>query len=95
MYDLRLYFSGLNSATILSGDIMRNYTTVYSSSSNPLTSGPILLNGTSLRAPPYFIKHDSSTKILTLAPANISHFGVHTLHFKVTDSAGYFYDHVI
>jgi hypothetical protein len=97
MYDLRLYFAGLNSATMLSGDIMRNYTTLYSSSTNPLTFGAILLNGTSLslRATPYFIKHDSSNNILTIEPTRLVHFGVHTLRFKVTDVDGYFYEHVV
>jgi hypothetical protein len=33
--------------------------------------------------------------MLTVAPTNIAHFGVHTLRFKVTDSVGYFYEHVV
>jgi hypothetical protein len=78
---------------MVSGYPMSNKTTYYSNTLNPLTFGAITLNGTTLRAPPYFIKHDSATKMLTIAPINISHFGVHTLRFKVSDMAGYFYEH--
>ena len=33
--------------------------------------------------------------MLTIAPINISHFGVHTLRFKDSDTAGYFYEYEI
>jgi hypothetical protein len=61
---------------------------------NPLWLG-IRLNGAPLPAAPYFIQHNSLNKILTIAPTNISHVGSHTLLFKVSDAAGYFYEQVI
>ena len=80
---------------MLSGELMSNKTTWYNQPLNPLTFGTITVNGTSLRAAPYFIQHDSVNKILTLAPTSILHFGVHTLRFIVSASTGLFYEQVI
>jgi hypothetical protein len=40
---------------MLSGELMSNKTTWYNQPLNPLTFGTITVNGTSLRAAPYFI----------------------------------------
>ena len=82
---------------MLSGDVMINKTTWYNQQLNFLNFDTIMLNGTIQILPtvPFFIKHDSTNKLLTVAPTSISHFGVHTLRFIVSATAAVFYEVVI